>query len=280
MGQKVRHTHFVTHRETRWRPISPIIVAGSDSAVTQCKGARHDHRRGLDPVFCTIVPPHVLDKLARGEDPAVSGPARRTLEGDARERGRRRVSGAFGRAAATGHEGAGGPAAAHAVRRRARHRPAGHRSARGGLGAQLGRQGQPGLRRTRRHLRPLPQGVRPQLDRRRGPAAGRDRPLRRGVQQRLLRRRADGLRGRRRRDLPRLHRRGRRDRPRTGPRPHAVHRQPPLRGPVRRALRVRVRRLRRAGEAVLAGPERRAGGLGRSAPGCWRRGSAGRRCAR
>jgi len=55
---------------------------------------------GLEPVFCTIVPPHVLDKLARNEDPALSGPARRTLVRDAQERGRRRVSAEFGLAAA------------------------------------------------------------------------------------------------------------------------------------------------------------------------------------
>jgi Zn-dependent metalloprotease len=43
--------------------------------------------------FCTIVPPHVLDKLAQAPDPAVSEPARRTLETDARERTRRRLNG-------------------------------------------------------------------------------------------------------------------------------------------------------------------------------------------
>ncbi|MEV5983752.1 M4 family metallopeptidase [Streptomyces sp. NPDC052051] len=44
---------------------------------------------GLDPVFCTVVPPHVLDKLAQHEDSALAGPARRTLERDALERSRR-----------------------------------------------------------------------------------------------------------------------------------------------------------------------------------------------
>ncbi|GAA0908046.1 M4 family metallopeptidase [Streptomyces thermoalcalitolerans] len=51
---------------------------------------------GLEPVFCTIVPPHVLDRLARNTDPALSGPARRTLERDAFERTRRRLTTVIG----------------------------------------------------------------------------------------------------------------------------------------------------------------------------------------
>ncbi|MFD7705843.1 M4 family metallopeptidase [Streptomyces sp. NPDC059785] len=51
---------------------------------------------GFEPVFCTIVPPHVLDTLARQEDPALSGPARRTLERDALERTRRRLTTVIG----------------------------------------------------------------------------------------------------------------------------------------------------------------------------------------
>ncbi|MET7934013.1 M4 family metallopeptidase [Streptomyces sp. NPDC005322] len=47
----------------------------------------HRHR-----AFCTIVPPHVLDKLSHAEDPAVAEPARRTLERDALERTRRRIT--------------------------------------------------------------------------------------------------------------------------------------------------------------------------------------------
>ncbi|WP_254710677.1 M4 family metallopeptidase [Streptomyces lunaelactis] len=45
-----------------------------------------------NPGFCTIVPPHVLDKLARAEDPAIAGPAARTLEHDALQRTRRRIT--------------------------------------------------------------------------------------------------------------------------------------------------------------------------------------------
>ncbi|UNO42076.1 M4 family metallopeptidase [Streptomyces sp. MST-110588] len=46
----------------------------------------------VNPVFCTIVPPHVLDKLARAEDPRLSDNARRTLEHDALQRTRRRIT--------------------------------------------------------------------------------------------------------------------------------------------------------------------------------------------
>lgn len=44
------------------------------------------------PVFCTIVPPHILDKLARGADPDLADRARRTLERDALQRTRRRIT--------------------------------------------------------------------------------------------------------------------------------------------------------------------------------------------
>ncbi|MDF3297424.1 M4 family metallopeptidase [Streptomyces tropicalis] len=47
---------------------------------------------GFEPVFCTIVPPHVLDRLARHGDSALAGPARRTLERDAYERTHRRLT--------------------------------------------------------------------------------------------------------------------------------------------------------------------------------------------
>ncbi|MEV4685189.1 M4 family metallopeptidase [Streptomyces kurssanovii] len=51
------------------------------------------------PVFCGIVPPHILDKLARADDPAVSGPARRTLQADAAQRTGRRLTTVLGAAA-------------------------------------------------------------------------------------------------------------------------------------------------------------------------------------
>ncbi|MGW2080040.1 M4 family metallopeptidase [Streptomyces sp. NPDC001939] len=54
------------------------------------------NRTGFEPVFCTIVPPHILDKAARSADPAFSAPARRTLERDALERTRRRLTTVIG----------------------------------------------------------------------------------------------------------------------------------------------------------------------------------------
>ncbi|MPY60652.1 M4 family metallopeptidase [Streptomyces spongiae] len=51
---------------------------------------------GHEPVFCTVVPPHVLDKLAQHEDPALADPARRTLERDALERTHRRLTTVIG----------------------------------------------------------------------------------------------------------------------------------------------------------------------------------------
>ncbi|MFJ6697678.1 M4 family metallopeptidase [Streptomyces sp. NPDC091272] len=60
----------------------------------------------IHPVFCTIVPPHVLDKLAQAEDPALAGPARRTLEADAAQRTRRRMTTVVGAPAAAPAPGA------------------------------------------------------------------------------------------------------------------------------------------------------------------------------
>ncbi|MGC0332104.1 Zn-dependent metalloprotease [Streptomyces sp. SAI-170] len=61
---------------------------------------------GMTPVFCTIVPPHVLDQLARAEDPRLSGPARRTLQRDAFERTQRRLTTVIGAAAVAPPTGA------------------------------------------------------------------------------------------------------------------------------------------------------------------------------
>ncbi|MCX4822970.1 M4 family metallopeptidase [Streptomyces sp. NBC_01142] len=57
------------------------------------------------PIFCTIVPPHVLDKLARAEDPTLSEPACRTLEADAAQRTRRRLTTVVGTRAALAPRG-------------------------------------------------------------------------------------------------------------------------------------------------------------------------------
>ncbi|WP_437019708.1 M4 family metallopeptidase [Streptomyces sp. enrichment culture] len=61
---------------------------------------------GRPPVFCTIVPPHVLDRLARAGDPRLSGPARRTLQRDAAARTRRRLAAVAGVPAAAPRAGA------------------------------------------------------------------------------------------------------------------------------------------------------------------------------
>ncbi|MEV6193184.1 M4 family metallopeptidase [Streptomyces sp. NPDC051920] len=61
---------------------------------------------GHEPVHCTIVPPHVLDQLARHEDPALSGPARLTLERDAYERTHRRLTTVIGAPAVAAPPGA------------------------------------------------------------------------------------------------------------------------------------------------------------------------------
>ncbi|MYY13531.1 peptidase M4 family protein [Streptomyces sp. SID4919] len=49
-------------------------------------------RPGHEPVFCTVIPPHVLDKLAEAADSVISAAARRTLELDAAQRTRRRIT--------------------------------------------------------------------------------------------------------------------------------------------------------------------------------------------
>ncbi|MEU3180963.1 M4 family metallopeptidase [Streptomyces albidoflavus] len=69
---------------------TPTVRTASDSALI---------RPAPHPVFCTIVPPHVLDHLSHLDDPVLSVPARRTLERDARERTRRLSAVAATRAA-------------------------------------------------------------------------------------------------------------------------------------------------------------------------------------
>lgn len=77
------------------------MVAGSDSSVTECDGSGMTTNGGHRPVFCTIVPPHVLDRLSQAEDPLVHGPARRTLRRDAYERTQRRLTTVVGAPAVT-----------------------------------------------------------------------------------------------------------------------------------------------------------------------------------
>jgi Zn-dependent metalloprotease len=58
------------------------------------------------PVFCTIVPPHALDKLAQAEDPAIAKAARRTLVADSARRTSRRLTTVLGAPAVAPPEGA------------------------------------------------------------------------------------------------------------------------------------------------------------------------------
>ncbi|MFI7384842.1 M4 family metallopeptidase [Streptomyces sp. NPDC049813] len=55
---------------------------------------------GFEPVFCTIVPPHLQDRVAQSDDAAVAARARRSLERDALERTRRRMTTVLGAPAA------------------------------------------------------------------------------------------------------------------------------------------------------------------------------------
>lgn len=256
-------------------------MAISDTAVTRC------HPRPHAASTSARVPPRLLhDRAAPCSRQAVTGRRPRSLRsGPPHPGGRRRP--AYSPPddhprPLRAHRGDGDgvrQARAHPVRLSARHAAAGLQGPLRGGAADAGRERQPRVRGARRHLRTAAHGVRPPFDRRQRAAADRLRALRRAVQQRVLRRRADGLRRRGRGDLPRLHRRHRCDRPRTDARPHPVHGQPELFRPVRRAQRVHVGRLRLPGQAVLAGPDR---GPGRLAD---RRRTAGprvqgRRCAR
>lgn len=64
------------------------------------------------PVFCTIIPPHVLDHLSRSADPRLSGAARRTLDGDHHRRQFRREA-----ALATAPSASSAPASAATAQR-------------------------------------------------------------------------------------------------------------------------------------------------------------------
>jgi Zn-dependent metalloprotease len=76
--------------ETRiFAPFLWIYGRAGDNACVTC----HIAHMG---VFCTIVPPHILDRVARTGDTEVSSTARRTLEHDARERTQRRLTTVIG----------------------------------------------------------------------------------------------------------------------------------------------------------------------------------------
>ncbi|CAA9476205.1 MAG: putative metalloprotease, partial [uncultured Solirubrobacteraceae bacterium] len=135
------------------------------------------------------------------------------------------------------------------------HRPAGGRppARRPGGGR--------GLRVPRRHVGLLLPGLRPRLDRPAGHGPGLRRPLRRGLRQRLLERRADGLRRRQRRHLHAPDAVPGRLRARADPRGHPVRRAARLPAPVRRAQRERGGLLRRDDRPVPPRGDRRGGRL-------------------
>ena len=127
---------------------------------------------------CSIVPPYLLEALA-----SPTTPGRRARAGDPRRRRRAAAGPAHRRVRPTAPRRAAprqrlapgttaGPAARH-PRRRAGHHAAGHPGALRGRPGHRRPGGHRGLRRARRHLAALAGGLRPQLARRQGPAAGR-----------------------------------------------------------------------------------------------------------
>jgi len=82
------------------------------------------HGEHNDPrVFCTIVPPHLLDQLSRHHDPVVYEPARRTLEQDVLQRTRRDDVARLLWAEVTGQESAGDTAHEPAEQEAAERKP-------------------------------------------------------------------------------------------------------------------------------------------------------------
>ncbi|MFM9441952.1 M4 family metallopeptidase [Streptomyces acidiscabies] len=67
------------------------------------------HHGGFEPVFCTIIPPHVLDHVARHEDASIADRVARTMERDSLQRTRRRLTIERGLTAAAPTAGTGKP---------------------------------------------------------------------------------------------------------------------------------------------------------------------------
>ncbi|CAM5443412.1 hypothetical protein SALBM217S_07824 [Streptomyces griseoloalbus] len=121
---------------------------------------------GFQPVFCTIVPPHVLDRLSQADDPLVHGPARRTLRRDAYERTQRRLTTVVGAPAVATPSRTPSPASPGARVQHGHGADLPSKKARGeGEDARPGTATvEPHLRGARRRFRPVPEGVRPGLD--------------------------------------------------------------------------------------------------------------------
>ena len=143
------------------------------------------------------------EALASSDDPHVAAHAQATLDVDAELRqSRRTVRPAADRTSTPRRRrlapGTTRRPAARDPRRGARHHAAGHPRALRGRPRHRRPGGHRGLRRARRHLAAVAGGLRSQLARRQGSAAGRHRALRHQLRQRLLGRHPDGLRRRRR----------------------------------------------------------------------------------
>ena len=246
----------------------------------------HDRCMTRMPRPCThpsphaaIVPPYLLARIARLDDPrfdAAADAARRSLQRDAPLREWRAAGELPSFMAPERPVRDERPAAAPGTAPQPDRRISDAEGADRLPGRLVRREGQPpsgdarrrpGLRRARRHVRDVRTRVRPRLDRRRRHAARGHRALRRSLRQRLLGRRAHGVRRRRRRGVPRVHAVDQRDRARARARRHRAHGPAALPGPVRRAQRARLRRVRRARRAVLHGrrtPSRRPGSSARA----------------
>ncbi len=78
---------------TVFHSFSAITTTSGDMTVTRCHiGFMDQPLTDHAPVFCTIIPPHLLDRLSQAEDPDLHHPARRALEMDAAHRVRRQVA--------------------------------------------------------------------------------------------------------------------------------------------------------------------------------------------
>ena len=275
--------HFRAGPGRPYRRISPIMVAGSDRGMTQCKCARHDrhsvrlracllHHRaapcprqagpGRGPGARRARPPHPGARRSRTHPPPADHGHRRARRGPG-EGSRRRQ------------------AAPHDLRRPPPHGPARQEGARRGRQARQGHHGQPGVRRSRRDLRAVSGRLPAQLDRRRGPAAAtrpcttaRATTTRSGTASRWCSATATA-----------------RSSAASPSRVDVIGHElthgvteydggPRLPRPVRRAQRVDVRRLRLARQAVHPGPDRRRGRLADRRGPARPDASAAPRCAR
>ena len=211
-----------------------------------------------NPLHC-IVPPHMLDQIARKGSPEQRDWALDTLHRDhslraAQAAGRadraRRRHGAASPLRSGAAPAPGTVPGARSTTPSARPTARQDRARRGP--SRPGRS--PSTRPTTGSATPSTstEGLSPRLDRRRRHAARRDRPLRQRYDNAFWDGAAHGVRRRRRRDVQPLHRLARRDRPRAHARRHRDEAGLDYCGQSGRAERVDVRRLRLAGQAVRA----------------------------